>query len=237
MFFLDFLFNQIFPEKCSSCIKNNLKLGKPLCEICLTKLALIDFENRCLKCGDILSSKFCSCSQRYFFFNRSVYAWLYNRQGRKLLKQVKFDKRSSAIRYIKKNIPNKIWEMLDKLKGSAIFVLPSSHIFIKKVASFLASKSSLPLYDIFYKKNKKIQSKMMHEQERFIQIEKNLAINVDKLQKIIEKNYLHFILVDDIWTSGATMNLAAKLLNDNGVSTDKIFVFGLFRREKICNPH
>ncbi len=232
MSFLNFIINQIFPEQCPSCTEGNLNLGRPLCDTCLEKIEETASQQRCKQCGDLLNLKSCSCSERNFFFKKFFSVWLYDRQGRKLLKQAKFDKRPFAVRYIKKNIPVSVWEILEKLENSAMLILPSSHSFLKNVAKFLASESSMPIYNIFYKKKKKLQSKIMHEKERFLQIEKNLAIDSPTFEKINRKNYVNFLLVDDIWTSGATMNFAAKLLSEQRVDTKNIATLALFRRDK-----
>ena len=254
--FLDPIFDLIFPEKCSSCQRNLVKLGKPLCGACLERVEPIRPEKRCGKCGGLtaglaLANKektntgvgnsggksgktSCICSERHFFFHRSYFLWLYDREGRKLLTQAKMKERVSAVKYIKNSIPGKIWETLEKAEKSVLLLLPSSHVFIKKIAAFLAHESNLPLYEIFSKKSKKLQSKLMHEKERFLQIEKNLQIDPEKLKKLREKqpSISRFILVDDVWTSGATMNFAAKLLSEEGVDTQKISVLALFRRDK-----
>ena len=232
MSLLNFIINQVFPEQCPSCAKEYLNLGRPLCKACLDKVEKTISQPRCNQCGDLLNVKLCSCSERTFFFKIFFSIWPYDRQSRTLLKQAKFNERSFAIRYIKKNIPANIWEMLEELENSAIFTLPSSHSFLKNVAKFLANESSMPIHNIFYKKKKKLQSKMMHGKARFLEIEKNLGIDLSKFEKINKKNYSNFLLVDDIWTSGATMNFAAKLLSEQGIDTKNITTLALFRRDK-----
>ena len=258
------LLDLFFPEKCTFCFKNNIPIRKPLCMNCLEKVKTIlandtnkNEQPRCEKCGGILQQNMCICKERKFFFERSFFVWPYHKEARRILKQAKFQDRSTSIRYLKNQIPLTLWKFLEGSENAVLLPMPSSHKFIFKMSKFLANESSLPLYTVFYKKQKKLQSKLLHQKDRFLQIEKNMLLNKKKLGKLklpvpalqggsagvtrLQGSNLSleglrvkkYILIDDIWTSGATMNYASKLIHEEDIPQENIFVIALFRRDKI----
>ena len=225
------------------CLKKNIPIQKPLCLTCLENIkpiiSLSDNTNtksklRCKRCGGILKDNMCICGERKFFFKESFFVWPYYKEARRILKQAKFKNRSASIRYIKNNTPLALWKFLEGYKNAVLLPMPSSHNFIFKISKFLANDSGLPLYKVFYKKQKKLQSKLLHQKDRFLEIEKNMFLNKKKFEKLkISSQAKKYILIDDIWTSGATMNYASKLIYEYGIPQENIFIIALFRRDRI----
>ena len=227
------MIDELFPEACSYCRENKVSIYKPLCQKCLQKVEPIENSRCCTRCGAIRNGNGCLCDERKFFFHQSLFLWPYRKESRKILQSAKFQERGSSIRYLKKNIPFTVWEGFQKKKGSVILMMNSSRHFLDHMAQFLSKEAGLPMYKVFQKKKPKLQSKLLHARDRYAQIEENLILDQSVFQKIIKKKYSSYFIVDDVWTSGATLNFAAKLLTENGIPEESISVLAFFRTEQI----
>lgn len=82
----------------------------------------------------------------------------------------------------------------------------------KLIAEFIAEKFNLPLIEILKRiKNNKPQVGLKGNEERIENVKNCFAIQNPKL---VEKK--NILLIDDVFTSGATMNEAVKILKQNG---------------------
>ena len=102
---------------------------------------------------------------------------------------------------------------------------------MSRTTEFMAREAEIPLYKVFQKKKRKLQSKLLHERDRYMQIKKNLILNQQIFRNLIERKHASYCIVDDVWTSGATLNFAAKLLKENGISEESISVLAFFKDE------
>ena len=227
------IFNRLFPETCSHCRKDRVALYQPLCEECLQNIQTIKLDERCGKCGDPKTHHRGLCKKRKFFFHQGLFIWPYKGESRRILKMAKFQGRRSAISYLEKNMPALIWDRFQKGGNTAVLMMCSSRRFLKRMSKSISQQTCLPIYDIFRKNKTKLQSKLLHVKDRYIQIEENLVLDLPNFQKMTEKKYSRYLIVDDVWTSGATLNFAAKLLKDNGIPKRLISVLAFFKTDQI----
>ena len=220
-----------FPEKCSLCQKRFLNWKEIFCEVCRNSIHLTSLEGRCVQCGEI--KEHCLCLERKFYFSKSFFLMPYNKfPNKKLLKTAKFENQRWALKLLKRFLRDYIKENYSNFENHFILPIPSS----KKLVKFLSKnfqKFTGAEIKFLFKKSKKKQSKLLNQKDRFIFIEKSLSLREKKCDDIKDKNVL---LIDDIWTTGATLNFAAKLLNQTGVTSKQIKVFTLARQERlICD--
>ena len=235
---LNFSFNLILPEVCVSCKKEHVSIGKPLCISCLETISFIDISKRCNCCGSILAnhdgndiSPDCSnCSRKKPFFKTGHFLWLYQSEIRHIVKMAKFHNRRNAIHFLTSHIPHSNLNIVKHSKDILILRMTSSKKFIKVLSKELHTYLGIPVIEGYKKKKTKIQSKNLHEKDRFLEIEKNLVLKQEIIPLLPQ--YKKIIIIDDVWTSGATINLAAKLLVDAGVPSNNIEVLAFFRRDK-----
>ena len=228
---INIIMNIIFPEKCTACKNNYISLKYPLCDDCLLNIQFIDITNRCQCCGDFIEDTVClNCQRKEPFFSKSYFMWSYQDEIRHIVKMAKFYNRRSAVHFLKNNIDLSLLNHVKNSSDTIILRMVSSKKFIKILSKLLTSYLNIPIIDAYQKKKSKIQSKLLHEKDRFLELEKNLFLKKEIYPLISQ--YKKFIIIDDVWTTGATINLASKLLVDAGVPTQNIEVFAFFRRDK-----
>ncbi len=230
---INIFLDQFFPERCSHCRERYVGFRNTLCDVCLSNIRKISIKNRCKKCGEKLDDGCISCSKKKLLFKSSFFLWSYKKEARNLLKLAKFKERKNAFRYLSNCIKNLNEMDLSHLKlNSDTVILPvtSSRPFIYKMSGILAKILSLPLLKPYKKSSSRIQSKLLHEKDRYLQIENTLQLKSNFVPLL--KKYSNFIIVDDIWTTGATLNYAAKLLVDQNIEPENIQVMAFFRRDK-----
>ena len=217
MSFLDFL----FPEKCLGCGQT----GKYFCEKCASKIELID-KPICPVC--VNPSPFGQthprCQTRYAIDGlTSVFA--YSGIIRQTIKQLKyrvhFDLAGDLVTLILNSIKVKPNFKLD-LKKTVVVPVPL-HRWRRDwrgfnqaglLAKILARELDLSFCeDLLVRKHYTQPQTGLKKEDR----EKNVknAFEVNRAYKTY-KTYKNVFLVDDVWTTGATMKICANLLKRNG---------------------
>ncbi|MDH5721405.1 MAG: hypothetical protein OEZ13_12435 [Spirochaetia bacterium] len=218
----------LFPEICSNCGKDFTAHHLPLCSFCLEEKNETDEKLRCDICGEIKYNDSCSvCASRKIFFKKGFFFWPYESVEKKLFMMAKFENRKKALRFLNQ----KALELYDKViteKNMVILGLPSSNNFLKSMTISIAKEKDIEIYFPFSMQKKK-QSKTLHAKDRFLLLKDSLTLNKESLPINKKTKYLLF---DDVWTTGATLNTTAKVLHEAGVPIKNIFTAAFFRRDK-----
>ncbi len=227
--------NSILPEVCAVCHKNYVAIQQPLCRICLGSITIISMKDRCSVCGHCLLGRDCvSCAKRKIFFHKSVFLFSYQGTTRILLQMAKFRKRRMAQKYIlyyMKHHFGALHKLIEEYNSDILLLnMCSSKKLLYQLVKRIATHHKVPHISIFKKVNLAIQNKFLHEEERYLQVEKNMELNVRYIEQL--KQYRAFLIIDDVWTTGATLNYAAKLLTERGICESNIYVCSLFYRER-----
>lgn len=227
-------------ENCIRC--NRSCFGLPLCKSCETFLRdyKIDFENRCLVCGKELLSEnrictSCRNENRFVHADKVLSILPYRLWIKNLVFQWKMgDRRSLSPLFsqlIKKGLdslglepenalivpvpprPGKIrakgWDQVDELCD-----------FLKKLYGFDVIK--------ILERLSSVQQKKMNRDERLCTKGKSYRLKKnwkDKYAKYMEENQLenkNYVLVDDVITTGVTVDSCAEILRNMGVKHVKV---------------
>lgn len=220
----DFLLDLIFPKICLSCNKE----GSYLCEKCLVKIPLVD-KLGCPVCGKItLYGKTCDDCRRKTYLTGLLYATSYKnpiiREAIKLLKYKYVKELSEALakimlRFIK-NSGFLVNNFTDELSSFLIIPVPlhrkkflsrgfnQSELLAQKLAEELEMEMRT---DILIKiKNTRSQTDLK-EKERVTNVKDVFAVKNKK-----ETRGKIILLIDDVTTTGSTLNEAAKVLKKSG---------------------
>lgn len=195
--------NLIYPQTCGICGKLNPKSLCPKCEIILKKHS----ENQIIKDEEEIQDK---------YFNELMYIFKYEGKIRKLILDYKFNEKSyiylTFVNFLLKN--EKIFENIKNY--DTIIPVPISKKRLKTrgynqsllIAREIANKTNLELLNncLFKTKNIIEQSKL-NKEDRI----KNIQ-GVYELQnkQLIENKKI--LLIDDIYTTGSTVNECSKIL-------------------------
>lgn len=213
-----FLKDLIAPKKCYSCNKE----WHFLCEQCLSKIA--KFESICYCCKGRIDNfdVHKNCLDDVHYDKIVILAHYKNKVISKLIKHLKF--------YWKKDIWEDFWNYLSELffeneiyknTDDYIIIFPPMW-FIKKIKKWYNHSQIIAKYiskrtGIKMEKNLIIKSKQTRQQstlnrnERLKNLENSFKIGKNKVDKIDKKT---FIIVDDVISTGTTINEISKILKE-----------------------
>ena len=213
-----FLKDLIAPKKCYSC-NNEWHF---LCEICLSKMS--NFEPICYLCKG-RSTNFNvheNCKNNVYYDKIIVLSHYKNKTISKLIKDLKF--------YNKKDIAEDFWNYLSELfleneiyKNTYNYVLifPPMWFFKKLkrwynhseiIAKIISKNIDIKLWKWYVKKIKTTrQQSLLKRQERLKNLHNSFKIANNKIDNI-DKSI--FIIVDDVISTGSTINEISKTLKE-----------------------
>ena len=208
--------NWLFPHRCASC-STEIADGAVVCAKCFSELVFVA-QPFCEKCGKILAvsnvsemlCETCTNYPREFTLCRSLF--VYNYQSQHIIMKIKNQAASDIAKTCIKMLMSRYFEIFNQ--GDIIIPVPShwsrvarrgynpAEIIARELATFLHkqcfSKYLKKAKRTEYQKNKNISDRKHNVHQSFV-CRKNLQ------NKSI-------ILVDDILTTGATLNEATRVL-------------------------
>jgi len=209
------LLSEIFYSECAGC-GTTIGPGKYLCSRCLEDLPFV--TERCEACGYPLeiSSSYCrNCSSNKFFDYLFIPFW-YKGVIKEALKNVKFRYGFREINFFKY-----ITGFIDCNVANYDFITPVPSHFIRKFRRFIhpADITASNIAKKYSKKKVEILKRRKYTKYQW-QLKKNMRhTNVRKAFELREEvKGSKILLVDDIMTTGNTLNECAKLLKRNGAS-------------------
>ena len=210
----------IAPKKCYSCNEE----WHFLCEDCVKKLK--NFESFCYICKrphyNFEVHKECL---EWIYFDKIVVLTHYkNKIIKKLIKDWKY--------YNKKDIFEDFWEYLWELfldnenikDNSDYLIIETPMYFLRKfkrwynhsdiLASCISENTNIKYEKNLIKKIKNSEQQSKNSKlDRIKNLQNSFKFNKNKLDKIINKN---IILVDDVVSTGTTINELSRILKENG---------------------
>lgn len=220
----DVLLDLMFPKRCPIC-DDIVPAGEGrVCNCCKRKLQYIR-EPRCRRCGKQLSDEsrlFCGdCMHRGHVFDYG-YALYDYRSMRNSIYRFKYKNRCEYAKFYAKDICEKLEDEIRFMEADSIVPVPVHVSRLRKrgynqaqlIAAELSRLTGIPMYNNLVKRVKKtVPQKELNAQERQNNLKKAFHISSDvvKLNKTI--------LVDDIYTTGSTLDAVALELKRHGVET------------------
>lgn len=229
--FLSYLLDCIFPLNCSFCGNYDFFSAKlSICKNCIKAKESDNATNessKCKTCKSIIHKNECDyCNSRNIFFSNLNYLRIKGDLERQIIQKVKFGNSPHLSNFFRIGL-RKFLPELTQGAYTSIIEIPSSKNTIRKrpipvcktVMKFLKDKLDIEILNPFEKKSKELQSGK-NFRERFIHAQ--TAFQVKKsYQNSLSGNYL---LVDDVFTTGATINELSKLLLINGAEKVDVLV-------------
>lgn len=205
----------LFPAKCACCQKIILP-SEEICAYCKEKLEFIE-EKRCLKCG--MGENFCECRFKIFRFDGIVAPFYNTGVVQKGIYNAKFRGHISAHDFFIKQMCNTADKYFSDVSFDAVtFVPPSKKRILEHgynqseiLARGVARHLKVPVLSLLKRVGK---SKTQHEIGKFKERFENVRGIYSTRQSEAFKNVL---LIDDIKTTGATLNECARCLKLSGV--------------------
>ncbi len=222
----------VLPLHCTFCEnRDNLSLKIGICKQCIPKKSH-EIKNRCWVCKSVLETAECEyCSSRNIFFERMEFLSLKDNWETDLINKIKFNDEPLLSNYFRLGFTKK-WKLFQFPQFSFLTCIPSNRKTIKNrplgpiysIKGILEKKTGLNLEYILNKVSKENQSGRSYR-ERFIHAYNSMEIKPEFRSKLKG----NILLVDDVFTTGATMNETSRILLENGA--EKIFILVLLRGE------
>lgn len=222
---LKFFLDLFFPRSCYYCKRE----GRYLCSNCILSYLYINWEVRCYICGKPSSIGFVhkECSDQGYL-DGLVYFTLYDQKVKEIISDVKYNYYYDILFEIGDMMGEYL--KLFKLDGDIVLCDVPLHKHKLRVRGFnqseilakqIAKNRSLRFSNLLIRKVDTITQVGLTREER----ENNLREAFISSKKIPE----NVLIVDDVFTSGSTLNQCARVLKQSGAKRVYGFVFAKSR--------
>ena len=208
-----------------------------LCKDCFKELNFI--QDGCIKCGkpiiyhSLEKLDICGCSycfNKSFYFDKAISCIEYSDISKSMILGFKYKNKTYMAKYISNIMKEKL--DLENIKFDYITFVPLHKKRMRKrgfnqsekIAKELGKMIDIPILDCIYRKSNTNRLYNLNRKERKIEL-KNAFLVKENINYANGKNIL---LIDDIFTTGSTVNEISKLLKLNNVN--KIFVMTLLTK-------
>lgn len=237
--YIDTFLNFIYPRNIY-CILCNTPIDRDeqysICSKCKTKLKLIDGKT-CVKCGKPLDELYIidkchDCVNNPHYFTKAISCLEYDDIAKKIIYDLKYHRK----RYISYHIAEIMYDRLnyEDIDSFNIIIPVPLHIAKQRergfnqaylIGKYLSKMTETEVDNktLIRVKNTTTQNKLTREERR---------INLEDAFDIINKkniNNKNVLLIDDIFTTGATVDQCSKVLIENGAQNVYIATFATGR--------
>lgn len=205
------------------------KLG--VCKACAFPINRLELdESHCAVCKSPLISEQCEfCESRNLFFTEFFYLRMREKREKELLQALKFQEAKRVSNYFRLGV-GKFIPLWKELQFTAIVPIPSNKKTIRdrpyhvchSLFPYLERKLNSPIIKMLIKTSKELQSGKTYRNRFF---HARFAFEMDKrFAQSLKGNYL---ILDDLFTTGASLNEGARILLENGA--EKVYGFTFLR--------
>ena len=219
---LDMVIRILYPRRCPVCQIIVTEKGY-VCRECKQQLPYIK-EPRCKKCGKSLDSEvqeYCfDCTKGHHVFDKGIALWQYTKSMKQSIHRFKYDNKREYADFYIEEILKHYGTWIESLQVDAIIPVPlhrskqrsrgfnQAELLAKGIGKALQIPVEAKVVERYRKT--KVQN-VLNDTERKNNVKKafKIAGNVVKLKKVL--------LVDDIYTTGSTIDAIAEVLKEVGV--------------------
>ena len=227
---MNLLIELLFPRRCPICDKPVDKIGRYVCKKCEASLQYVE-PPYCMKCGKGLESETkeycmdCQNTEHFFQSGRALYEYEPIKES---IYRFKYEGRKEYAEFYGKELAKRFGGQLKEWKIDALVPVPMHIDKVKKrgynqaflIAKVLGEELNIPVRDEIVKRMRAtLPQKQLNGKER-----QNNLKNAFKMGKNdVKLNTV--VVVDDIYTTGATMDAVTECLKSAGVK--KVYCISL----------
>ena len=226
--FKEYCLDFLYPRRCAICGQIASPKGNLVCVQCAPRLRPIE-EPKCKCCGKAIENmeqEYCSdCKKRTYYFEYGFALWNYDKVMRKSIADFKYHHRREYAEFYGEQFVEKYGQQLLALQLDAIIPVPVHWTrYIERgynqaqvVAEQIGSRTGIPvLGDVLLRKKRTVAQKNLNDKERFRNLEH--AFSVTDKWKNSGEILKRVLLIDDIYTTGSTLSMCAKVLRQAGIT-------------------
>lgn len=219
----------IYPVRCPVCGEIVLPKGDMICLACKKKLPYIK-EPRCMKCGKPIEQEekeYCNdCDRKLYHYDRGYAVWVYDDAMKKSIAEFKYHSKKENAKFYVAEVLRLYGEQIKDFSPDVIVPVPIHRSKLKErgynqaelLARGIGKGLGIPVLPELLVRNKKtLPQKGLSDKERLY----NLIEAFEWNNKSTENNKVSFervLLVDDIYTTGSTVEACTNVLKSNHVS-------------------
>ncbi len=211
------IMDMLNPQRCCCCEELVSHVHNGICDNCLGHITNISgFVNVIRK--DV--SDVYSMDNRKWYLDECVPLQVYYGEMKKVIQSIKYDRRVSLISVMSKLVK----KLIDEKKWAFDCIVPvpmkrenrikrgfnQAELLTKQVSRL----SGIPCRDILKEKGHAKTQKSLQIHERFVNVLGRFALK----SKNVTISGMRILLIDDVYTTGATLNECARILKKNGAS-------------------
>lgn len=215
--------DSVFPRRCVVCDRVLKTTEQGICHECTDKVHIIKAPY-CMKCGKQLKNDeevYCSdCKITYHYYDEGRSLFLYDDAMKRSIYRFKYNGRGEYADYYSKQLSIFFGDYLKRLMPFAFVPIPIHRKRLKKrgynqaslIAHSLGKRLNIPVLDDFLARNDEtVKQKKLNVFER----QNNLKKAFKTMRNDVKLSTA--VLIDDIYTTGATIDAAAACLKKAGV--------------------
>lgn len=224
----------IYPKRCPICEKIVLPKGAFICEGCYKQLQWVNAPY-CMKCGKPIGSpykEYCyDCENKNFHYEYGYGMWIYDENMRRSIVGFKYKNRREYGDFYIHELLTHYREKIVRMEVDVIIPVPIHKRRYRKrgynqaaiLANGIGEDLGIPVEEKLLLRSKyTTPQKGLNDKERFHNLEKAFEINK---KYTYNNNYKKVLLVDDIYTTGSTIEVCTNVLLQAGI--EKVFFISL----------
>lgn len=218
----------IYPVRCPVCKEIVIPKGDRICPSCKGKLPYIS-EPRCMKCSKPIEQEekeFCSdCERKGYHYDRGHAVWIYDDLMKESIADYKYRGKKEYARFYIDEIIRIYGEYVRKLSPDALVPIPLHRSkYLERgynqadiLARGIGKELGIPvLSDLLIRNKKTMPQKKLSDKERLRNLLEAFQYN-GKAAMGYRHKIKRVLLVDDIYTTGSTVEACANVLKAQGI--------------------
>lgn len=221
----DEVINLIYPRRCPICEDILTPKDKLIHKDCRSQLVLIAHP-KCLRCGKPVETKeqeYCfDCSKKSFHYTRGFPCMKYDQNMSRSISAFKYKGKKEYADFYVDEILKAYEDIFRRSKLDVLVPVPIHKTKYRErgynqaelIATGIGQKLKIAVdIHLLQRIRKTLPQKELDDKERLKNLEQAFVLN----RKEMKETYHKVLLVDDIYTTGSTIEACAKLLMDAGV--------------------
>ncbi len=215
----------IYPVRCPVCGEIVLPKGKRICTACKERLPYIG-EPGCMRCSKPLEheeQEYCSdCERKSYHYDRGYAVWVYNEDMRHSIADFKYHSKKENAKFYIHEMLCRYGDKIGALSVDAVIPVPVHRSKYRErgynqaeiLAKGIGRELELPVFPKLLTRTKKtMPQKKLSDKERLQNLSEAFRYNERYALQPIRK----VLLVDDIYTTGSTIEACTNVLKSKGV--------------------
>lgn len=215
----------LFPRRCPVCGDIVIPRGRLICPECVKRLSYVSGAT-CLKCGKELAeadSEYClGCRRHRRTFDCGAALFNYNEVSAESMVQIKYKNKREYLDFYSEEMVKHLGEKIARMQADVMMPVPihpsrkraRGYNQAEELARRLSRLTGIPLCtNVLVRTRKTLPQKELTPQERLKNLEQAFAVREEELDKKVGS----VLLVDDIYTTGSTIEACARVLKRAGI--------------------